>query len=872
MTLKDRVLGPILNPDRLEKELDAELRFDYEQRIAGNIRKGMSESEARRAARLEFGGLEQVKEACRDARSLQPIHSLLREIRHSLRAFRQAPGFTAVAVAILALGIGINAAVFTVTNAVLFKGFPLVERNDRLLYISNGGCCISYPDFADIRAQAKSFTGMGITHGIGSVINDNGGFPETIEITEVSADTFRTVGRTPMLGRDFMPADELPGGAPVAILSYAFWEHRYGKDPAVVGQILRRNGVPTTVIGVMPEGFSFPQKADMWVPLVETARVKRRENTDTWFAFGRLAEGVTFQSARAETEGIISRLEKAYPLADRRSHLVVQNFAQFFIGPNASLLYGSMWAAVGFVLLIACANLANLLLARAMGRSREVSVRIALGAGRWQIIRRLLIESVMLSGFGGFLGWWIAGWSVRAYQVAMVRKASWLILDYTMDHRVLAYLIGISIGTGLLFGLLPALRLSKLDVNAALKDGGRGATGGARVKQLSALLVTAEMALAIVLLAGAGVMIRSFLRVHNANIGIDTANVLVASVDLPAGKYNRPEDKISFYDRLTTRLEALPGVESATVGESLPTNNATKYAYELEGEPLPSGRRPTVWSLKIGPAYFRVLRAKLLSGRDFNNEDRPAGVPVAIVNHRFASRYWPGEDALGKRLRLFQDDTPGPWLTVIGVVSNIIQNDITRQRFDPLVYLPWHQKPEGGMWVYLRSRIPPERLTAAFRHEVQGIDPDLPMYGPFALAENLERYWDTRFYGVLFLILAAIALLLSSVGLYSVVAHAVSQRTQEIGIRMTVGATSADVLRLVLKQGMLPAGIGLTLGLAAWLAVNRALKSLLVRISPSDPVTIAAASAALMLAAILGCLIPAWRAMRTDPAVALRHE
>ncbi len=798
---------------------------------------------------------------------------MLGDIRLGFRTLIKNPGFTAVAVTMLALGIGVNATVFTVTNAVLFKGFPLVYRNDRLLYISNGGCCISYPDFEDIRAQAKSFEGMAVVHGVSKVVSDPNGFPQNIDVTEVSADTFKLTGQRPIMGRDFAPSDEIFGAAPVAMLNYGFWERRYGGDRAIIGRTIRMNGAATTVIGVMPQGFSFPQKADMWVPLVQTARVKNRENTDTWFAFGRVAEGVTLQSARTEVETIIKRLESAYPITDQRFHLVVQKFHEFFIGPNATVLYGSMWGAVSFVLLIACANLANLLLGRSMGRSREIAVRIALGAGRWRIVRQLLIESVMLSGLGGFLGGWIAKWGVRSYQLAMARKASWLIVDYTMDHSVLWYLIAISFGTGILFGLAPALRLSKLDVNAALKDGGRGAAGPGRGKHLSAVLVTGEMALALVLLSGAGVMIRSFLKIHSADMGVNTTDIMVGSMDLPAARYPRAEDRISFYARLTTRLEAMPGVESVAMSENLPSWGSSKRPYELAGAPSAGGqRRPKLSALKISPAYFRTLGARLLSGRDFNDADVASTIPVAIVNQLFASRFWPGEDPLGKRLRLFDDETPGPWLTVVGVVSNIMQNDQTQQRFDPLVYLPYRQKPGGGMWVYLRAGIPPGGLATVFRQEVQALDPDLPMYGPFALAEHLESYWDSRFYGTLFLIFAAIALLLASIGLYTVVANSVSRRTQEIGVRMAVGATASDILQLVFRQGMLPLGVGLAIGLAASLAVNRVLKAELIQVSPADPIALAVASAVLILSATLGCWIPARRAMRVDPVVALRYE
>jgi putative ABC transport system permease protein len=799
--------------------------------------------------------------------------NLLGDIRLSLRNLAKNPGFAAVAVTMLAVGIGVNATVFTVTNAVLFKGFPLVAGNDRLRYISyrNSNCCVSYPDFLDWKAQSKSFDGMAIVHGVGIALTDSSGFPENLSGNENSADVFRLVGARPMLGRDFTAADEMPGAAPVAILNYGFWERRYGKDPTIIGRTVRMNGALTTYIGVMPEGFSFPQTVDVWVPLVQTPKVMNRENRDTWVVVARLANGVTVETAQAEMDVIGKRLATEYPVTNRELLPEVQTFTQFFIGPNAALIYGSMWGAVGFVLLIACANLANLLLARAIGRSREISVRIALGAGRWRIIRQLLIESVMLSGLGGFLGWWIAKWGVRSYALAMANKSSWLVLDYSMDHRVLGYLIAISIGTGLLFGLVPALRLSKLDVNASLKDGGRSATGGSRGKHLSALLVTGEMALAIVLLAGAGVMIRSYLKIHTADIGADTANVLGGSVNLPSEKYPRPEDKISFFDRLIPRLEAMPGVESVATADALPASGSSKFSYQLAGD-APEERRRKLSTLKISPTYFKVVKSAMLAGREFNDADVRSSAPVAIVNQLFASTYWPGEDPLGKRFRLFEGDNPEVWCTVVGVASNIIQNDQTRQTFDPVVYLPYRQRPGGGAWIFVRTSVPPAGLTNAFRQAVQALDSGLPLYGPMAISERMERFWDSRFYGSLFLIFAAIALLLASIGLYTVIAYSVNQRTQEIGVRMAIGGTPNDILKLVFRQGMLPLAIGLAIGLTASFAVNRLLKSMLVQVSPADPITLAVASAVLILAGILGCLIPARRAMQVDPVVALRNE
>jgi len=872
--LAARVRGLVFG-GRLDSQLEDELRFHLEMQAEDNIRTGMNPSDARYEAMRRFGGMESVKEEYRESRTFAAVETLFRDLRYALRTLGQKPGFTAVAVMTLAIGIGVNAAVFTVTNAVLFKGFAHIERSDRVLYMtSSEGCCVSYSDFEDWRAQAKSFQGMAIVHGVRVTLSDKGGFPEYRDATEVSADTFRLIGREPILGRDFATSDEVPGAAPVAILNYSFWESRFGKDPSIVGRTVRINGAPATVVGVMPPGFIFPQNQDLWVPLVPTPNVLKRANRDTWFVFGRMADGVTIQSARAEMETIGRRLEQAYPLTNKGFPPVVRNFAGFYIGPNASLIYGSLWGAVGFMLLIACANLANLLLARALGRSREISIRMALGAGRWRVVRQLLIESIMLSAFGGFLGWWVAKWGVRAWDLAS--KPSWFnhVLDYTPDYRVFAYLIAISAGTALLFGLAPALRLSKLDVNATLKDGGRGSTGGARGNRLSALLVAAEMALAVILLAGAGVMIRSYINTYSADIGVQPEKILTGIPNLPASRYPDATARMSFYDRLKTRLEATPGVESVALASTIPLWGAARLSYELDGStPVDEQSRPALSAVTIGPGYFRTLGATVLSGRDFNEGDRFLATPVAIVNQRFARRFWPGENPLGKRFRLFIGNTPQTWLTVVGVASNILQSDVARPELNALVYLPWRQMAAGDMNVLVRTSVPPGSLRNTFRTEVHALDSDLPMFGPLTLIERLQtRYWDKARYTGLFLIVAAIALLLAAVGLCAVIAHSVSRRTQEMGIRMAQGAAARDLLSLVFREGMLPVGIGLAIGLASSFAVNRVLKSELVQVSPGDPLTLLVTSAVLIFSAALGCWIPARRAMRVDPAVALRHD
>ncbi len=821
-----------------------------------------------------------MKELHRDARGLPWLDGMVQDLRQAIRGLRHSPGFALTAIATLAIGIGVNAAVFTVTNAMLFKGFPLVQRNDRLLYMTSfEGCCVSYADYLDWKAQAGSFSDMAIVAGTSVRLADETNGLAKYDATLISSNTFRLVGRQPVLGRDFTPADEAAGAPPVVILRYELWESRFGKDPEIVGRVVRINDLPTTVIGVMPRGFSFPQKLELWMPMVRNPNVLRRDNRQTWCVVGRLADGVTRQSARQEMQAMGKQLAGAYPLDDKDfASIFVQEFPEFMLGRNSTLIYESMWGAVGFVLLIACANLSNLTLARSTGRLREISLRVALGAGRWRIVRQLLVESLVLSSLGGLFGWWIAKGSISAYQLATQRSAwmSWMISDLSMDYSVLGYLIVISIGTGTLFGLTPARQLSKLDVNATLKDGARGASGGERGKRLSAILVVTEMALAVVLLAGAGLMMRSFLNLYTADLGIKTADILTFGPELP--NRNRSEDEwVSLYDRIKARLEAIPGVESVAIASQTPMNETRKLPYELD-EKESTGPRPLIPAITIGPDYFRTLGATVLTGREFRDSDSATGAPVVIVNQRFASKYWPGENPLGKRLRLFDRKTPkgddeGPWRTVVGVVSDIAQNEIARPESNDLVYEPYRQRIVGTMRMMARTGIPPSSLAAAIRREIQTIDPEITVWSVATLDQSFKTlYWKSEFYGSLFAIFAAIALLLASFGLYAVIAHSVSQRTQEIGVRIALGGTAGDIRGLVLRQGLLPVGVGLAIGLALSLAVNRLLQAQLVQVSPSDPITLGAVSAALIAAALLGCLIPARRAIRVDPVVALRHD
>lgn len=821
---------------------------------------------------------------------------MLQDIRYALRGFRKNPGFTVVAVMMLALGIGVNTTVFTVTNAMLFSGFPRLDPHGRILYInaqnnsSGRGAGIFYLDYEYWRSHAKSFADMAIVTNGGLRIrfaDRAGDLPDNYDATELSTNTFRMLGQTPILGRDFGSSDE-PAGAPaVTILSYRLWANRYGKNSAVIGETVRINDVPTLVIGVMGPDFEFPHhRVDMWLPLSPgraplgaaigtTAEIfqNRRLRFNGATVFGRLAKGFTVQQARAEMDAIANQLAIAYPETNQDLGSRVRTFSET-VGPDADVTYKAMWGAVGFVLLIVCANLANLMLARAIARSREVSLRIALGAGRWRIVRQLLVESVMLSAFGGGIGWAVAMCGVRAYERMAVPPTSYVQWVYPMDYRVFAYLLAITVVTGLLFGLAPALRLSNLDIHTTLKEGGRGSIGGRRGKYISAVLVIGEMALAVVLLAGAGVMIRSFINIYTANRGIAADKVLTADIRLPAGRYPGSEAKLAFFNRLKDSLEALPGVESVSFTDGLPGAFASQVSFETGNAPaVDEKHRAGASMVAISPEYFRTLGAALLFGRAVTEADGTSGNPIALVNERLARSAWPGEDPIGKRLRVFEGNAPDSWRTVVGVVSNIVQNDATGQRFDPIVYVPVTQRSTVAGIVLARTSVPPGSIGYLFRRTIQETDPNVVIYSSGTLSEGLSfRYWSNGLNAGLFLIFAAIGLILAAFGLYAVIAHSVGQHTQEIGVRIAIGATGANIMRMVFKLGMLPVGAGLMLGLAATFAISPVLRSQLVGVSPSDPLTLFAAIAVLVFTAFLGCGIPAYRATRVDPVVVLKHE
>jgi predicted permease len=757
---------------------------------------------------------------------------------------------------------------------MLFRGFPVVKRNDRLVYLQerwpSGLCCITYPDFEEWRAQAHSFEGLAFVGERMVSLRDGDGRPIDTMAFTVSANTFGLLGVPPIVGRDFVPADEIPGAAPVAILNYRFWETRFGKRADIAGLTIHINGAPATIVGVMPERFDFPTRENLWMPLPHGPELQQRGVSHGFTAVGRLKDGVRLQEARAELETINRGLETKYPATNRGLVPTVATHSQISSGLDAPIIWGSLWAAAWFVLLIACANLANLTLARTVSRWREFAIRIALGAGQGRMIRQIILESLVLVIVSAALGWWMTTWGVRAWAAATASQ--YQILDYAIDRGTFAYLIGISLAALVLVSLAPIGRVLQLSVSV---------TQGLRGKRLSVGLVAAQMALAVVLLSGAGVLVRSFATIVGADTGVrDPEQVLVVPMRLPSDKYPNLETRVRYFDRLEAQLKALPGIEREAVSSNLPVRGVNRRSFEIEGRRNAQEDGQAVQFVSVGPDYFQVMRAPVAAGRDFDAGDRIARLPVAIVNQSFAETFFPGEDPLGKHLRRTDQNRAGQWQTIVGVAANIMQGDALRQRFKPVVYVPVRQAPPARAYFFARTSIPPLQVARAVRAEMQKLDPDV-LLDEFATLKDrfaFERdYMDAEHselgkHATVAPVFAVIALLLAAIGLVAVIAHSVTQRTKEIGVRMAIGAAAADVRRMIVHQGMMPAAIGLVIGLSVSLGVNRVLQSQLVGVSPYDPLTMASAPILLLTIAWAACQIPARQAVQIDPCVALRHE
>jgi predicted permease len=819
---------------------------------------------------------------------------VLQDLRFAVRLIVKERWFSAVAVVALALGIGLNATVFTLVNAVLIRGLPFKDAQD--LYVvswqpkrGQGRSGLSYAELKEWREQTKAFSGLGGWSYANMNISDDRGLPEQARGANLTANTFSVLGQKPMLGRDFRPEDEQRGRDLAVIIGYRIWKTRYSADPNVLGKLIRVNGKPAVIVGVMPEGMQFPQNADAWVVFVPTEAQERR-TVRSLNMFGRVRHGVSRKEAQTEASGIAGRLIKEYPQDyEELSGAVLETFNERFNGGPIRAIFLAMMGAVGFVLLIACANVANLQLSRSAARAREIAVRIAMGATRWRVVRQLLIESVLLGVIGGVLGLGLAQFGVRAFDTAVADtgKPYWIVFE--MDYLVLAFLGGICVLTGVLFGIAPALHVSRTNVNDVLKEGGRGNAGGGRTRWLTGTMVVVEVALTLVLLVGAGLMVRSFLNLYRMDIGIETDRLMTMMLQLSGEKYEDPAPRRAFFERLEPRLAEIPGIEAAAITTSPPPFGSGTRRLEVDGRPAPKfDDAPQVASVTISPSFFTVVGVSAVRGRNLTDADGAEGAENVLINERMASQVFKGEDPIGRRIRFMQQPPPpgqqppagqpAPkppvWRTIVGIVPTIRHGSPEEAEPPSVVYTMYRQDPPVFAWVMVRSALPPSSMMDAVRRAVSSVDPDQPVYNLRTHDQLLQQAnWPYRVFGTLFAIFALIGLLLSAVGLYAVVAYSVTQRTQEIGVRMALGAQGPQVTWMVLKRGLIQLALGLAIGLVGGYFAVKALPSqILVQTTATDPATFAAISIILSLVAIAACIVPARRAMRVDPLVALRAE
>ncbi len=817
---------------------------------------------------------------------------LWEDVRFAARLLLKDKWFTLVAAAALALGIGVNATVFTFVNAVLIRGLPIADP-DRTMAIDsydrvrNAGRGVSYLDYRDWRDATKAFDAFGAYNGTVANLSDEGQPPERYNGSHVTANTFSVLGVRPVIGRDFVPDDDKTGAASVALIGHKIWVNRYGSNPSVVGKTVRINDIPTTIIGVIPEGFQFPFNTDVWLPLSQIVGLEeQKRNTRPLTVFGHLAPGVTRAQAQSELINISRRIEAENPDTNKDIQARVQTFNEQQNGGPIRTVFLSLMGAVAFVLLIACANVANLLLSRATNRAREISIRVSIGASRWRVVRQLLMESLMLSVVAGLAGLGIAMIGIRLFDRATqdVGRPYWI--QFTMDGTVFAFFALVCLGTGLIFGLAPALHAAKTDVNEILKEGGRSGTAGVRARRLTGVLMVAELTLTVVLLAGAGFMMRNFLTMYRLDLGVDTSRLSTMALALPERKYQSLEQRLAFHERLEERLKSNPRIENVTITSNIPLQGGFLRKLEVDGRPLDQGQQaPNVTMLTVDPRYFKTMGMALQRGRDITDEDGMTGREAAIVNQRFAALHFPNEDPIGRRITLSIDLQGGAppqggvplsvTATIVGIVPNLRQRDFQLPDPDPVAYLPFRTDPRGFMNLIVRSTGDPNQLTPILREEVRAVDADLPLFNIRTLDDALaQARWPFRIFGSMFAIFALIALALSAVGLYAVTAYAVSQRTQEIGVRMALGAQGNEVAWLFLRRSFTQLGIGLTLGVIGAFGVGTLFSQtqLLVQNRAGDPVTIGGISLLLALVAGIACFVPAKRATKLDPLIALRRD
>jgi len=904
-----------LPPER-EIEIVEEQALHLEAAYEDALADGLSEAEAEALAlrsydwRLLECELSRAEQPLA-SRTLQPslelierkggmrMESFIQDLRFGARMLMKRPGFTLIAALTLALGIGANTAIFSLVNAVLLKPLPYDEP-DRLVWLSEytanfGDVTISYPDFADWRAQNRVFEKIGVFNQEDFNLT-GGGEAERLRAAQMSADLFDALRVRAALGRVYTNDEDKPGANPVVVLSHGLWRRRFGGAPDIIGRALTLNDRSYTVIGVMPQGFAFPARVEMWVPvgpLSNQEMWKLRDTHPGLYAVARLKPGVTLEQARADMKNITTALEKQYPDSNQGSSAMVKPVLENYVSDIRRTLY-VLFGAVSFVLLIACANVASLELARAAARQKEMAVRNALGASRRRIVRQLLTESVLLASLGGALGWLIARWGVTAILAISPEGAIPRVAEIHLDKSVMLFTAAVSILTGVVFGLAPALQSSRPDAQEALKETARSAT--ARRGWLRSGMVVAEIALTLVLLVGAGLLIRSFYRLQQVSPGFATESALRFKVSLPEQKYPNTEldKRFNFFNQIKEKIEALPGVQSVGLSSGLPLgNNGWQTIFTLVGRPDPPlSETPSMEVCVADIGYFETLRIPLVRGRFFNQQDNRshlgsedlkgkatiqqlmAGLRTIIIDEEFARRHFPGEDPIGKQIRLGRSSDPwAALMTIVGVVGRVKMEGLRNNSDKVQGYFPFRQLPDRSMIFTVRTRLAPEHLISSVRRQVQEVDPNQPIFDVSTLEETrAESIAPERLNLTLLSVFAAVALVLALVGIYGVVSWSVTQRTRELGVRMALGAQTGDVLLLILRQGIKLVGFGVGLGLAGALALTRLMEALLFEVSATDPATFFSIALLLVSVALLACFVPARRATKVDPLTALRHE
>jgi putative ABC transport system permease protein len=892
--IRRRLSGLSLSPTReaeIVEELAQHLEDSYEQLLRG----GATKEEALQAAMLELteGGLlaHELREVERPVRHepmvagaprrMSMLGDFRQDLRYGLRTLRKNPGFTAVAVIALALGIGANSAIFSVVNTVLLRPLPYKDP-DRLVMVWEDDTRHGYPrdtpaaaNYVDWREQNRVFEGMAAI--ADQSFNLTGeGEPERIAGRRVSANLFPLLGVEPQLGRVFLPEEDQPGsGGRVVVLSHGLWQRRFGADPKIIGKPLNLNGQSFTVVGVMPSNFQFPTREDeLWVPIAFGPKEAANRGNHYLEVVARTKPGVTLQQAQVEMNTIASRLQQQYPEKNTDLGAVVVPLHEQVVGnirPALLVLLG----AVGFVLLVACANVANLLLARAAARQKEIALRVALGASRLRLIRQFLTESILLAALGGIVGLLLSFWGVNLLKAFIPENISQA-KAITIDAGVMGFTLLVSLLTGLVFGLAPAMQASNFNLNETLKEGGRDSASGRRGNRIRNVLVITEVAVSLVLLIGAGLLINSFLRLRSVDPGFSVNNLLTMKVELPPRKYPDQARRSAFYTELLRRIEALPGVKSAAVTNWIPlVSQGDSIGITIEGRPAPPpGKEAIVVTRVVSPDYFPTMGIQLLRGRQFDErQDRHESPAAAVISETMARRFWPGEDPTGKRISQGTPESPDDWMTIVGVVKDVRQFGLDAEP-KPQMYLLYAQADFfAPSHLVISTNVEPRSLTATVRSTVWEIDKDQPVSNISTMEDVLsESIARQRFSMLLLVIFAAVALVLAAVGIYGVMSYSVAQRTREIGIRMALGAQRSDVLKLAVGQGLKLVLIGVLIGLAGALILTRVMASLLFGVSATDPITLTSISLMLICVAVLASYIPARRATRVNPLVALRYE